>query len=68
MVLNVAPQTQTVSVPVTAQTLGVCNTNVYDACARGEIPCIRVGRRIRIPLSWLNQKLFEFEKAGANAA
>ena len=32
-----------------AVVLGISRATAYDAVSRGEIPCIRIGRRILIP-------------------
>lgn len=37
------------SVEEAAIALGISRTCAYEAVARGEIPCIRIGRRILIP-------------------
>lgn len=42
--------------------LGISRTFAYEAVARGEIPCIRIGRRILVPRVDLNRLL---ESAGA---
>jgi excisionase family DNA binding protein len=42
-------QRLTMSVEEAAIALGISRTFAYEAVARGEIPCIRIGRRILIP-------------------
>jgi len=37
------------SVRQVARLLGVCPATVYKACARGEMPCVRVVNVLRIP-------------------
>jgi excisionase family DNA binding protein len=39
----------TMSADRAARVLGVSGRSIYLACDRGEIPCIRVGRSVRIP-------------------
>jgi excisionase family DNA binding protein len=39
----------TLSVDEAAEILGICRTSAYAAIARGEIPSIRINRRIVIP-------------------
>ena len=38
-----------------AETLGIGRTRVYEMLASGELPSIRIGRSIRIPVNALNQ-------------
>jgi excisionase family DNA binding protein len=42
-----------VSVPEAAELLGIARNTAYAAVARGEIPSVRVGKRIVIPMEWL---------------
>ena len=51
-------QRLTMSVEEAAIALGISRTFAYEAVARGEIPCIRIGRRILIPKVAL-QRLLE---------
>ena len=51
-----------VSVPEAARLLGISRTHAYEMIARGELPCIRLGRRILVPLRPLMRLL---EGAGA---
>jgi excisionase family DNA binding protein len=44
-----------VSVEETAQFLRIAKSSVYEAVRRNEIPATWVGRRVRIPRSWLEQ-------------
>jgi excisionase family DNA binding protein len=47
----------TMSVPEAAQVLGVGRDAAYRAVARGEIPHLRVGRRILVPVAALERML-----------
>jgi excisionase family DNA binding protein len=47
----------TVSVPEVAKMLGLAKNSVYRACAAGQIPSWRIGKRIVIPLSTLERFL-----------
>ncbi|WP_298347155.1 helix-turn-helix domain-containing protein [Ferrimicrobium sp.] len=51
----------TVTVEEAAVVLGISRATAYDAVNRGEIPCIRIGRRILVPVVALNRLL---ESAG----
>lgn len=37
------------------QTLGVSKSKVYEMLARGELPSIRMGRCVRVPVASLNK-------------
>jgi hypothetical protein len=47
--------------PDTAGILGVARQTCYDACERGDIPTIRIGRRIVVPVAALRRLLGEIE-------
>jgi len=38
-----------------ARAFGLGRNGSYDAAKRGEIPVIRVGRKLRVPLAWLDK-------------
>lgn len=40
----------TLSVEEAAEVLGICRTAGYAAAKRGEVPTIRLGRRVRVPV------------------
>ena len=42
-------QRLTMTVEEAAVILGISRATAYDAVSRGEIPCLRIGRRILIP-------------------
>ena len=50
---------KTVSVPETAKLLGIGRGPAYEAIRRGEIPHIRIGKRILIPLAALERMLMD---------
>ena len=45
------------TVPKAALLLDVATSTVYDAIARGELPCIKIGKRRLIPRLALDQLL-----------
>ena len=48
----------TISVPEAGEKyFGLCRNAAYDAAARGEIPTIRIGRLLRVPVRALEQML-----------
>ncbi len=51
----------TLTVEEAARILGISRAFAYEAVARGEIPCIRIGKRILVPIAGLNRLL---ESAG----
>ena len=51
------PVRLTMSVEEAAIVLGISRTFAYEAVARGEIPCIRIGRRILVPKIALEKML-----------
>ena len=52
--------------PETAQILGLSKSSVYAAAERGEIPTIRVGRRLLVPTAALRRMLLM--EGGSDAA
>ncbi|MHB8289936.1 MAG: helix-turn-helix domain-containing protein [Acidimicrobiales bacterium] len=47
----------TFTVEEAAESLGISRAFAYEAIARGEIPCIRIGRRVLIPKIALDKLL-----------
>jgi excisionase family DNA binding protein len=47
----------TVSVPTAARALGIGRNQAYEAAARGDIPSIKIGKRILVPLAALDRML-----------
>ena len=50
-------QRLTLTVEQAAEALGISRAFAYEAVARGEIPCIRIGRRVLIPKIALDKLL-----------
>jgi excisionase family DNA binding protein len=48
-------QRLTMTVEEAAQVLGISRATAYEAVGRGEIPCIRIGKRILIPKAALEK-------------
>jgi Helix-turn-helix domain len=58
-------ETLTLSVPEAGRRyFGLCRNAAYDAAQRGEIPTIRIGRLLRVPVRLLEQML---DRAGERA-
>ena len=48
----------TVSVPQAGQAMGGCGKAAsYEAARKGEISTIQIGRRKRVPVRWIEEKL-----------
>jgi excisionase family DNA binding protein len=50
-------QRRTLSVKEAAKLLGVGRNKAYEAARRGEIPTIRIGKRILVPVAALERML-----------
>ena len=50
---------RTVSVPEAGRWLGIGRNASYEAARRGDIPTIRIGRLLRVPVAALERKLEE---------
>jgi len=48
---------QVISVPDAGKRLGICRLSAYRAARSGEIPTIRLGRRLVVPLPALERML-----------
>ncbi len=59
-----ATERSTLNVVEAASLLGISKNLAYEAVARGEIPCIRVGKRLLIPRAALERLLAQ---AGTDA-
>ena len=49
----------TITVPEAGELLGLSRNAAYEAVARGEIPSVRVGKRILVPRAGIEQMLNE---------
>lgn len=49
----------TISIPEAAKVLGVGRTAAYEAARSGQIPAIRIGKRLLVPISALERLLAE---------
>jgi len=50
---------RTISVPEAGRWLGIGRNAAYEAARRGDIPTIRIGRLLRVPVVALERKLEE---------
>ena len=57
----------TYSIPQAGRLLGYSRNTAYEAAKRGELPTIRLGRKIRVPKAAL-QRLLDSADAGPKAA
>ena len=51
------PDRQTISVPEAGRICGLSRNGAYAAAARGELPTVRIGRKLRVPTHRLAQLL-----------
>lgn len=47
----------TVTMPEAARLLGIGRNTAYEAARRGEIPTVRIGKRLLVPVSALDRLL-----------
>jgi hypothetical protein len=62
------PKPMTVSVPAAGVMLGIGRNQAYEAAARGDIPTLRFGKRIVVPLAALERMLSTGERVAGKAA
>jgi excisionase family DNA binding protein len=55
--MSTEPLCQTITVEEAAKKLGISRTLAYAAARRGEIPTIRIGKLLRVPLPALDRLL-----------
>lgn len=55
----------TVSVSEAARLLGISKNSAYNACATKDIPSLKIGKRIVVPLAALDKLLSEGRKPEA---
>ncbi|HUW45633.1 MAG TPA: helix-turn-helix domain-containing protein [Dehalococcoidia bacterium] len=53
----------TYDVKTAAKLLGLSKNSAYQACLTGQIPCLKIGKRILIPRAQLDRMLNEAGKA-----
>jgi excisionase family DNA binding protein len=52
----------TLTVPEAAERLGISRNAAYEAAARGELPTLRIGRRLVVPVAALTRLLESVER------
>jgi excisionase family DNA binding protein len=55
--LTEAEERETVSVPQAARILGIGRNSAFDAVRRGDLPALRIGRRLVVPRARLERML-----------
>ena len=55
--MKTEPERRTVTVDETARILGIGRNAAYNGVKSGDIPSIKVGKRILVPVAALNKKL-----------
>ena len=65
---NIPPGRIVLTIPEAARILGLGRNSAYEAAARGEIPTIRIGRLLRVPVRALERMLDDASAPGARPA
>jgi excisionase family DNA binding protein len=55
--LTAGPEPATMSIPAAAQLLGISRSAGYRGAVNGQIPTIRIGRRLLVPTAKLHRLL-----------
>jgi hypothetical protein len=63
--MRVLREQPSVSVELAGKALGIQRSSAYAAIRSGELPHIRIGRRIAVPTAWLRQQLQISEQQAA---
>jgi excisionase family DNA binding protein len=58
----------TVTIELAAKRLGISRNSAYSAARNGEIPVIRIGRRVLVSKAWLERTLSAITAAEGVAA
>jgi hypothetical protein len=67
--MDMTNKVETMSVPEAGKKyFGLSRNGSYDAAERGEIPTIRIGRLLRVPVRAMERLLDGVERTGTNAA
>jgi excisionase family DNA binding protein len=61
-------QPQTYQISEAAKLLGIGRNHAYEAAKRGEIPAIKIGRRVLVPRAALDRMLLKAAEPGAVAS
>ena len=56
-----------ISVPEAARRLGISRTFAYQMIRAGDIPSVKIGQKILVPMKWLEEKLKPAQKTGTAA-
>jgi excisionase family DNA binding protein len=57
VIMGLKIERQTLTIPEVAKLLGIGRNQAYEAVRRGEIPVIRLGKRLLVPMRALERKL-----------
>lgn len=60
-----SPERRTTTIEATAEVLGISRNSAYAAAKRGEIPTIKIGRLLLVPVAALDRLLAASQPAGA---
>lgn len=59
---------RTLTIPETAKALGIGRSAAYEGARSGQIPTIRIGKRILVPISALERMLAQTSNEAADGA
>ncbi len=59
---------RTLNVPEAAKVLGISRNAAYEAARKGQIPTIRIGKRILVPITALERLLSGMESTADNSS
>lgn len=68
MLVRQMVECQVFTVPEAGRKLGISRNSAYDAVRRGEIPSIRIGRRLLVPIVALERMLNSAGQYGGDEA
>lgn len=61
-------QPKVMTVPEAGKLLGISRNSAYDAARRGEIPTLRIGKRLLVPIAAFNRLLDQAGQPDQHAA
>ena len=66
--MNTRAKRLTMTIPEAAEKLGIGRNQGYEAARTGQIPTIKIGKRLLVPVTALENKLLNAGSSGGKAA
>jgi excisionase family DNA binding protein len=66
--MNTRAKRLTMTIPEAAEKLGIGRNQGYEAARNGQIPTIKIGKRLLVPVTALENKLLNSGGSGGKAA